>query len=64
MSVSYADMRGENESANENDNDRIRNIFESDAYNDMVDIMEWEYTFCRGSPRCEVADCVTFMWFL
>jgi hypothetical protein len=25
----------------------------------MVDIMELEYTFCRNSRRCDVADCVT-----
>jgi hypothetical protein len=58
MSVSYDDMRRENES--ESENDRIRNRIDSDAYNDMLDIMEWEYTFRRRSRRCGIADCVTF----
>jgi hypothetical protein len=49
-------MRHENES----ENDRIRSRFDSDVYNDMLDIMEWEYTFCRCSRRCDVADCVAF----
>jgi hypothetical protein len=50
------DVRCENES----ENDRIRNRIDNDDYNDMLDIMEWEYTFCRGSRRCDIADCVTF----
>jgi hypothetical protein len=49
-------MRHENES----ENDRIRNRIHSDNYNDVLDIMEWEYTFCQGSRQCDVADCVTF----
>jgi hypothetical protein len=48
----------ENES--ENGNNSIRNRIDSDDYNDMLDIMEWECTFCRCSRQCEVADCVTF----
>jgi hypothetical protein len=52
-------VRRENKSENKNENDRIRNRINSDDYNDMLDIMEWEYTFCRGSHRCDVADCVT-----
>jgi hypothetical protein len=55
MSVSYRDMRRENES----ENHRIRNKIDID-YNDMLDIMEWEYTFSRCSRRCDVADCITF----
>jgi hypothetical protein len=51
-------VRGENES--ESENDRIRNRIDSDVYNDMLDIMEGEHTFCRGSRRCEVVDYVTF----
>jgi hypothetical protein len=49
-------MRRENES----ENDRIRNRIDSDVYNNMLDIMEGEYTFCRGSRQCDVADWVTF----
>jgi hypothetical protein len=49
-------MRRENES----ENDRIRNRIDSDVYNDMLDVMQWKYTFCRGSRRCDVVDCVTF----
>jgi hypothetical protein len=45
---------------NESENDGIRNRFNSDDYNDMLDIMEWEHTFCRCSRPCEVADYVTF----
>jgi hypothetical protein len=49
-------MRRENESQNE----RIRNRIGSDDYNDMLDIMEWEYTFCRCSCQRDIADCGTF----
>jgi hypothetical protein len=49
---------------NENENDRIRNRVESDFYNDVVDIMEGEYNISRGSPRGEVAGCVTFDQFI
>jgi hypothetical protein len=49
----------ENNNDNENENDRIRNRVNSDLYKDMVDIMEPEYNLCRGSPRGEVADCLT-----
>jgi hypothetical protein len=52
--------RHENENENKSENDRIRNRIDSDDYKDMVDIMEWEYTFCRCSRRCDVAECVTF----
>jgi hypothetical protein len=52
MSVWYRDLRREN--------DRMGNRIDNDDYNDMLDIMEWEYTFCRCSRRCNVADCVTF----
>jgi hypothetical protein len=44
----------------ESENNRITNRFDSDVYNDMLDIMEGEYTFCRYSRRCNVTDCVTF----
>jgi hypothetical protein len=44
---------------NESENDRIRNRIDSDVYNDMLGIMEWEYTFCRVSRRCDAANCVT-----
>jgi hypothetical protein len=56
MPVSYRDVRHENES----ELDRMRNRFDRDGYNDIVDIMEGEYTFCRCLRRCDVADCVTF----
>jgi hypothetical protein len=49
-------MRRENES----ENDRMRNGTDSDVYKDELYIMEWEYTFCRGLRRCDVADCVIF----
>jgi hypothetical protein len=45
---------------NESENDRMRNRIDSDVYNDILDIVEGEYTFCRCSRRCDVADCVTF----
>jgi hypothetical protein len=48
----------ENES--ESENDRIRNRIDSAVYNDMLNIMEGELTFCRCSCQCDVADCVTF----
>jgi hypothetical protein len=63
MSVSYRDARVETwdvRRENESENDRIRNRFDSDDYNDVLDTMEWEYTFCRSSRQCNVADCVTF----
>jgi hypothetical protein len=56
MSLSYRDVRRENES----ENDKIRNRIDSDDYNDMLDIMEWEHTFGRGSRPCGGVDCVTF----
>jgi hypothetical protein len=45
---------------NESESDRIRNIIDNDNCNDMLDIMEWKYTFRRCSRRCDVADCITF----
>jgi hypothetical protein len=45
---------------NESENDRIRNRIDSDDHNDILYVMEWEYTFCRCSRRCDVVDCATF----
>jgi hypothetical protein len=50
----------DNKNDNENENDRIRKRAQSNGYNDVTDIMEREYSFCRGWPRCEITDCITF----
>jgi hypothetical protein len=52
--------RRENEHEKENGNDRLRNIVYSNVHDDILDILERELTFCRGWPRGEFADCVTF----
>jgi hypothetical protein len=44
----------------ESENDRIRNRIDNDDYNDMLEVMEGEYTFCRCLRRCDVANSVTF----
>jgi hypothetical protein len=44
---------------NESENDRIRNRIDSDDYNDILNIKEGEYTFCRCSRRCDVVDYLT-----